>query len=219
MTRRLLYVVLTFMLLAGCATTVPPKDYTNFRIENPRSILIVPVINRSVDVDAPDYFLSTATLPLAERGYYVFPVNIVKRLLEDDGLSDANMVHSADATRVAELFGSDAVLYISIERWDAKYTILTTTVTVQFAYNLKSGKTGETLWEHKETLVYSPQQQNSGNAIVDIFAQLITAAVTKAAPNYVPLARQANGTAINMEHQGLPAGPYHELYNKDQENF
>lgn len=221
MTKRLLpYVVLVFILLTGCATVSPKKDYTNFRLEAPKSILLVPVVNRSVDVDAPDYFLSTATLPIAERGYYVFPVNLVKRLLEDDGLADADLVHSADPTRVAELFGSDAVLYISIERWDAKYMLLSTTVTVQFAYSLKSGKTGETLWEHQETLVYTPQQQNSsGNPLADLIAQAITAAITKAAPNYVPLARQANGNAVNKLHQGLPAGPYHERYNKDMNNF
>jgi hypothetical protein len=106
------------------------KDYSKFRDEDPESILIVPVVNRSADVDAPDYFLSTATLPIAERGYYVFPVNLVKRLLEDDGLSDANIVHSADPTRLRELFGADAILYISIERWDARYAVLSTTVTV-----------------------------------------------------------------------------------------
>ncbi len=221
MTRRsLLYVILAFMLLAGCTATIPKKDYTMFRQEDPSSLLLVPVVNRSMEVDAPDYFLSTATLPLAERGYYVFPVNLVKRLLEDDGLADADLVHSADPTRVAELFGSDAVLYISIERWDARYVVLSTTVTVQFAYCLKSGKTGETLWEHKETMVYTPQQQNSsGNPFADLIAQAITAAITKAAPNYVPLARQANGNAVNRVGQGLPAGPYHEQYNKDIDNF
>ena len=72
-----------------------------------------------VDVTAPDYFLSTVPIPLAERGYYVFPVNLVKRVLEDDGLSDAVLVHSADPKRLAALFGADAVLYVTIERWDA----------------------------------------------------------------------------------------------------
>jgi hypothetical protein len=206
--------------LACCVASIPKKDYTKFRTEDPRSILIVPVVNRSVDVDAPDYFLSTATLPPAERGYYIFPVNLIKRLLEDDGLSDANLVHSADPTRVAELFGADAVLYISILQWDAKYMVLSTNVTVQFAYSLKSGKTGETLWEHAETMVYSPQQQqSSGSPLADLIAQLVSAAITKAVPNYVPLARQANANAVIRPGQGLPAGPYHEKYNMDKDQF
>ena len=214
------FIASCLILLTGCVASIPKKDYTKFRTEDPRSILIVPVVNRSVDVDAPDYFLSTATLPPAERGYYIFPVNLVKRLLEDDGLSDADLVHSADPTRVAELFGADAVLYISILQWNAKYLVLSTTVTVQFAYSLKSGKTGETLWEHAETMVYSSQQQDSSvNPLVNLIAQLVSAAVTKAAPNYVPLARQANANAAIRPHQGLPTGPYHEKYNKDMDQF
>lgn len=221
MTKKFLFfIALCLILLTGCVAAIPKKDYTKFRTEDPRSILIVPVVNRSIDVDAPDYFLSTATLPLAERGYYIFPVNLIKRLLEDDGLSDADLVHSADPTRVAELFGADAILYISILQWDAKYLVFSTTVTVQFAYSLKSGKTGETLWENTETMVYSPQQQqSSGNPFADLIAQVVSAAVTKAAPNYVPLARQANANAVARPGQGLPAGPYHENYNKDKDQF
>ena len=72
----------------------------------PRSILVVPVVNNSVDVTAGDYFLSTVPVPLAERGYYVFPVNLVKRLLEDDGLADASLVHGAQTDCLAALFGA-----------------------------------------------------------------------------------------------------------------
>ena len=61
------------------------KDYTKFNAASPHSILIVPVVNKSVDVTAPDYFLSTIAVPVAEQGYYVFPVNLVKRVLEDTG--------------------------------------------------------------------------------------------------------------------------------------
>jgi len=127
---------------AGCLSSPPRYDYTQFRTEGPRSILVVPVINKSIDVNAPDYFLATIATPLAERGYYVFPVNMVKSVLADDGLSDANLVHAGDPRRLGELFGTDAVMYISIERWDAKYVVLATTVTVELNYSLKSAHSG-----------------------------------------------------------------------------
>lgn len=211
---------LSLLLMTSCATVpLQISDYSKFRNEDPQSILIVPVVNRSADVDAPDYFLSTATLPIAERGYYVFPVNLVKRLLEDDGLSDADLVHSADPTRLRELFGTDAILYISIERWDARYAVLSTTVTVEFKYILKSGKTGEVLWENSEMMTYTPQSQSSGNLLADLIAQAVSAAVTKAAPNYIPLAKQANEIAVTKPHRGIPAGPYDDKYKKDVEQF
>jgi hypothetical protein len=198
-------------LMTGCATLPPAEsdyDYSAFRTAAPRSILIVPVVNNSVDVDASDYFLSAISKPVAERGYYVFPVNMVKRVMEEDGLADANMVHSADPTRLAELFGADAVLYVSIERWDAQYAVLTTSVTVDFKYVLKDGDTGMELWSTDQRIVYQPQSGGTGNLIGDLIYSAVQAAATKANPNYLPLARQANASAVVETHHGLPAGPY-----------
>ncbi len=101
---------------SGCATAPPAKDLTRLVAARPRSILVVPVVNNSVDVTAADSFLSTVPVPLAERGYYVFPVNLVKRLLEDDGLADASLVHGAPTEKLAALFGADAVLYVTIQK-------------------------------------------------------------------------------------------------------
>ncbi|MEW6612619.1 MAG: DUF799 domain-containing protein [Pseudomonadota bacterium] len=207
------------LLTTGCATTPPSNDYTQFRQADPRSILVVPVVNRSVDINAPDYFLSTITRPVAERGYYVFPVNLTKHLLEDDGLSDADLVHEADPKRVAELFGADSVLYITIDRWDAKYVLLSTTVTVKFNYSLKSAKTGEEIWHSSETMVYQPQNNSTGNPLGDLIAAAVSAAITKAAPNYIPLAQQANALAVARPHRGLPAGPHSAVYKKDMNLF
>jgi hypothetical protein len=204
--------------LTGCVNAPKKADYTQFRTENPRSILVVPVINKSVDVNAPDYFLSTIAQPLAERGYYVFPLNMVKSVMADDGLSDANLVHSGDPRRLGELFGADAVMYISIERWDAKYVVLATTVTVELTYIIKSTHTGEQIWSNHQQIVYNPQSQ-SGGGLAGLIANAITAAIAKAAPNYMPLARQANAQAIDLKGTGLPAGPYDGLFGKDKSDY
>ena len=206
------------MAMTGCANAPRKSDFTQFRSENPSSILVVPAINKSVDVNAPDYFLATISRPLAERGYYVFPVNMVRSVLADDGLSDANLVHAGDPHRLGELFGTDSVMYISIERWDAKYIVLSTTVTVELNYRLKSTKTGAELWKNHQIMVYQPQNNNSGG-LAGLIADAIAAAITKAAPNYVPLAQQANGLAINTKGTGLPAGPHDALHMKDTVDF
>jgi hypothetical protein len=202
------FIIILVVSLLGCVTT-KPYDFSKFNAAKPKSILIVPIVNRSVEVTAPDYCLSTITIPLAERGYYVFPVNMVKRLLEDDGLSDANLVHNASVEKLANLFGADAVLYVTINQWDAKYMVLTSQVTVDLSYVIKDAKTGESLWEHNEKMVYVPQNQSSGNAIADLIVMAVNAAVTRAAPNYIPLARQANNKAFGLRPgQGIPPGPY-----------
>jgi uncharacterized protein YdeI (YjbR/CyaY-like superfamily) len=125
-------------------------DYSQLRQEDPHSILVIPATNKSVDVNAPDYFLATISQPLANRGYYVFPVNMVRSVMADDGLSDADMVHASDPRRLGQLFGADAIMYISIERWEAKYVVLSTKVTVELDYTLKSAKTGSVLWTNHQ---------------------------------------------------------------------
>jgi hypothetical protein len=199
-------------LAAGCATA-PTRDYTKFVAAQPRSILVVPVMNKSVSLTAGDYFLTTIPIPIAERGYYVFPVNLVKRLLEDEGLSDPGLVHGADPSRLASLFGADAILYIAIEEWSAKYLLVQTNVTVGLSYVLKDGKTGTVIWEDHERVV-----QASDDAGAGLIGALINAAVTRASPNYMPLARQANARAMKYPGPGFPAGPYRpEEYRKDVE--
>ncbi len=219
-TSRLYAALAVLLILSGCASKpLVHKDYAEFRKANPHSILIVPVVNRSVDVDAPDYFLSTIARPIAERGYYVFPVNLIKRVMEDDGLSDANLVHGSDTVRLATLFGADSVLYISIERWDSKYAVLATVTTVELNYTLKSGTSGQQLWQHQERLAYDPAAGQSQGGIAGLIAKAVVAAIEKAKPNYIPLARQANGLAVYRNGQGLPAGPLDPQYQKDQQEF
>lgn len=203
---RCILAVFLIALVSGCATV--PKDISKFQAANPRSILIIPVANRSVDVTAPEYFLSTISIPLAEKGYYVFPVNMVKRMLEDDGLSDADMVHNSPTPKLSSLFGADAVLYVVIEQWDAKYLVFTTQVTVALTYTIKDGKTGDTLWEDKEKMVYQPQSQDTGHPLANLVVMAVQAAITKAAPNYMPLAQQANARAFMYPGPGIPPGPY-----------
>ncbi len=201
-------------LLAGCVT-VPTPDYSKFLAASPRSILVVPVVNNTVNVEAANYFLSTIPVPLAERGYYVFPVNLVKRLLEDDGLSDASLVHAADPVRLAALFGADSVLYVTVQRWEAQYIVVSTTVTVEFTYLIKDGKTGDTLWEDHRISTYSSGSGGGQGGAASLIAAIVNAAVTKASPNYMPLARQANDQAMGPHGRGFPVGPYRAEYGKD----
>lgn len=218
--RSLMAFALVLAVLSGCATHQPiHKDYSAFRSADPRSVLVVPVISRSVDVDAPDYFLSTITQPIAERGYYVFPVNLIKRVMEDDGMGDANLVHGSDTRRLAELFGADAVMYVVIERWDSQYAVFSTTTTVEMRYTMKSGKTGDELWTHTEKMAYDPAAQQSQGGLPGLIAKAVVAALEKAKPNYIPLARTVNGVSVVRAGQGLPAGPYDAQYRADQQQF
>lgn len=220
MSLRLTATLVATLAATACAAAPTPYDYSVFRSEGPRSILVVPALNNTVSIEAPESFLSTVSRPFAERGYYVFPAHMVKSLLEQDGLSDAGLVHAADARRLDRLFGCDAVLYIAIQKWESQYAIFATSTNVAFDYTLKSCKTGAELWSNTQALSYRPQQSNSGNPLADLIASALVAALEKAAPNYMPLALQSNMLAFNEAGFGIPAGPYlPEHFQKDLEAF
>jgi len=208
MNRRLLLLAGAALLISGCATTPPePYDFSAFQSAAPRSILVVPAVNESLDVDAPNYVLSTLPRPLAEKGYYVFPVHTTKFILEQEGFYEGEQVHSQPPELLAQLFDADAVLYVTINRWDAQYAVLSTTVTVHFTYRMVA-RDGTEIWQAEQAMVYQPQNSSSGSPLADLIAAAVSAAVTRAAPNYMPLTRQANEQVLNLGPRAIPSGPY-----------
>jgi hypothetical protein len=199
--------VLVVAFLMGCVAQPVKQDMSAFHAAAPRSILIVPTINKSLDVDAPNYVLSTLPVPLAEKGYYIFPVNTTKYVLEQEGMYEADRIHQQSTESLAKLFGADAVLYVTINRWDATYALIVTTVTVDFDYRMVS-KDGTEIWKEHKTMAYSPQNNNSGSPIAMIITAVISAAITRAAPDYMPLTQQANQQVFILGQNALPDGPY-----------
>ena len=195
--------------MGGCAANkVAEKDMSAFRAAAPRSILVVPAVNKSLDVDAPNYMLSALTVPLAEKGYYVFPVNTTKVVLQQEGFYEGEQVRAQPTPVLAKLFGADAVLYVTINRWDAQYAVIAATVTVEFEYRLVY-KDGTEIWSAQQRLQYTPQNNNTGGgALGALVAAVVSAAMTRAAPNYMPLTRQANNQVLMVGPNALPDGPY-----------
>ncbi len=204
---RITPLALILAVLTGCVAQPVRQDMSAFQAAAPRSILVVPIINKSLDVDAPNYVLAAMPIPISDKGYYVFPVNTTKYVLEQEGYYEGERVHQLPASELAKLFGADAVLYVSINRWDAQYALITTTVTVEFDYRMVS-KDGTEIWKESKRMQYQPQNNNSGSPLATLIVAVVNAAVTRAAPNYMPLTRQANKEVFVSGVNALPDGPY-----------
>ncbi|MEO5971651.1 MAG: GNA1162 family protein [Bdellovibrionia bacterium] len=204
---RNLFWIFIFSLLTGCVTQSVKKDMSAFTTAAPRSILVVPVVNKSLDVDAPNYVLATLPISLADKGYYVFPVNTTKFVLEQEGFYEGDRIHNEPPSALAKLFDADAILYVTIHRWDAKYAIFATTVTVEFEYRMVS-KDGTDIWSEKQKMAYTPQSNSSGSALGSIISAVVSAAISRATPNYMPLTQQANREVFLLSPNALPDGPY-----------
>jgi len=203
------------LLLTGCATT-PKWDYTAFFESHPRSILVVPAGNATTAVDAPEVWSTTATMPLAERGYYVFPVYLTADLLKDLGLTNEGLLAQLEPSRFKEVFGAEAVFFVTIRDWSTKYLVLASNVTVRLSYKLVDTRTGRVLWQGEQRVVR--ESSGGGGGIGGLIAAAVSALATTAI-DYRPLAREANFRVLGAEKRGLPAGPYHPEYQKDYAKY
>ncbi|HHG3257719.1 DUF799 family lipoprotein [Vibrio parahaemolyticus] len=202
-----LFLITCVSLLSACQTTQIERQ-TGFEEINPKSILILPVVNKSVDVDAPLAVYSSLPVMLAEKGYYVYPSNTVKTILEYEGLYEPAEVQALPTNKLADMFGADVFLYVTIEQWDTKYVLISSTTEVEFTYTFKD-REGNTIWEAAKKMEYTPQNSSSGNAIADLIGAIITAAIQRAAPDYMPLTRMANYQVFYTDKATyLPNGPY-----------
>ena len=194
--------------LTGCVTQPTKTDQSALLAAAPRSILVVQTVNQSLDVEAPNYVLAALPIPIAEKGYYVFPVNTTKFVLEQEGFYEAERIHQQPPETLAKLFGSDAVLYVAIKQWDAKFAVFATVVTVDFDYRLVS-KDGVELWKESKRMQYQPQNNNNAaSPMAALLSAVINAAVARAAPDYMPLTQQANQDVFSLGPNALPDGPY-----------
>lgn len=199
----LLLLLAASVLLTGCA--VAPRNW-NENIAPPQSILVVPVANKSLDVDAANAMLTTIPVYLGEKGYYVFPINTTKVILEHEGFYEGERIHAEPVQEIAKLFDADAVLYVTINRWDAQYLVVSTTVTVDLEYRLIS-KDGKQLWGDRQIAKFTPNNDAGGHPLATLIVAVVNSALARAKPNYLPLAKKANEQAFVKGRNALPNGP------------
>jgi hypothetical protein len=209
---RLVAILASALVLAGCQT-VKPYDYTNFRAHPPRSILVLPPLNESTAVEGTYGYLTTVTRPVAERGYYVFPVAVVDQFMKENGLPTANEMQQAPLARIAQITGADAVLFLDLKQYGAHYQVLNSVVIVEVAAKLVDTRTGTVLWEGQG----AAQQASSGsggNILGDLIAAAINQAINKHTDRAHQVSRLANANLFFPEQTGLPYGPYNPKYDQ-----
>lgn len=202
-----------WLLMALCACAAPPvPDYEDFYSERPFTVVVPPVVNQTADAEAPRFFLATITKPLADRGYYVIPVQATAEILASEGLADGGALAAVDPVKLGEYFGADAVLYVTLTAWDTAYLIFSASVTVAAEYRLVSTRTGQMLWStsHDEVITSNP---GGGVGLAGLVSALANAAATAAGTDYVPMVMDCNLRACST----LPSGPYHPLFEQEKE--
>lgn len=208
----LIVLILSFF---GCAPKMITKGekFPLMYEEAPTSILILPPMNESTAAEAKDYYGTTIQEPLSFSGYYVFPYEVTKEILQMEGLYDSELIKDVPLQKFREFFGADAVLFTTVKKWDLAYMVLAATLTVSVDCELKSTKSDQILWKYNGTVVVDLSGGNTGGGLAGLVAKAIVTAISSAMVDYVPHARVANYRALSS----MPYGKYNSEYMKDKQ--
>ena len=204
------------LMLAGCPTQ-PGYDYSAFRESRPRSILVLPPLNDSPDVNATYSMYAQTTLPLAESGYYVLPVTLVDEAFRQNGLTAPADIQQVPLKKLREIFGADAALYIKVTHYGTKYMIISSETRVSAEGKLVDLRSGATLWEGRATASSAEGDNNSGGGALGL---LLKAVITQIADTLSNRGHPIAGiTADRLLSAGRPNGilygPRSPKYLKD----
>ena len=196
-----------FLLCFSCATS-KREQFPEMYSERPLSIVVLPITNNTTAADSSGLYLSTIAEPLSNMGYYVYPIEITNKIFIEQGITSGAELKNVPAQKYRKLFGADAALSVTINKWDTSYFVFGGNVTVDLDCKIISTKTGRVLWS-KYDQISVPIQEDSGNLVVNA----LVVAIKTAAIDYVPIAKRLNKRIFDR----LPAGKYSRDYNQDGE--
>ncbi len=211
-----LFGMLAFAIfLTGCQSTYVTKSeaFPKMYNEQPASILVVPAINNTTAPESTDFITTTLAEPLSYHGFYVAPIELVQSIFQQEGILDGAQLANVDPSVFGEQFGVDAVLFVSINKWQTNYYVVSGNVEVALQYELFSTKTGEKLWFYNDSLVVDTSSNDNSGGVAGLLVNAIATAIKTATTDYVPIAKRVNFMALSS----APVGKYHQQHNKDQQ--
>ena len=196
-------ILLSLLALAGCATP-QSYDYSAFRESKPRSILVLPPQNHTTDIKATNGLYAQVTMPLAESGYYVYPVAVVNETFRQNGVQQPAEIQALPAKKLQQIFGADAALYIDIKEYGTSYLVLSSDTRVTASAKLVDLRTGKLLWEGQAT-ASSQEQEGSGSG--GLVGMLVEAVVSQIANSIADKSYDIAGITSNrLLSAGTPNG-------------
>lgn len=201
--------------LSACQTSKPQAyDYTAFKESNPQSILVLPPLNESPDIKATWGMLTATTFPLSEAGYYVFPVAVAAETFKQNGLINAADIHDVKLDKLREIFGNDAVLYVTVKDYGTRYQVIQSVTSVTAEAKLVDARSGKELWSGSATASDAGNKSNNG-ILAALLGALIDQVVGTLGDKGYDMAQTAGIQLLSPEKtNGILYGPRSPNYQK-----
>ena len=209
--RKMLLPVLAVVLFCSCESAYTRQSqYPKLYEEHPVTLVVMPPINNTTNVEAKDLLYTSISLPLVEAGYYVVSPHLAMELLKAESAYDAEQFIDQDAAVFGRVFGADAVVFSVIDKW-AKVGF---GIETKIHYIVKSTTTNEILFERQCDLYLDLEQKSSNNkSLLGSLIDLAASAIVTATTDHIVAARKCNQYIF----KDIPRGKYSPDYQQDKE--
>ena len=208
--KKFVFLCLAVSIISSCGTTKVSREsqYAKMYEEKPLTLLIMPPINNTTNVEAKEYLYTSISRPLVEAGYYVISPLLAMEVLKAESAYDAELFVNGSLDMFLKFFGADAVIFSEINSWSKKGFGVET----DLRYFIKSTHTGEILFDRRCQLYLDLRIQSGGNTAFSALLDLAMSAINTAATEHIVAARKANYYIF----RDIPRGKY-SLYMQDME--
>lgn len=209
--KRILYFIILCCMTASCgmiSTVTRESQYAKMYEEKPITLLVMPPINNSTNVEAKDLLYTSISRPLVEAGYYVISPLLAMDVLKAESAYDSELFFDAPLTTFQNYFGADAVVFSIIDTWAKKGTGIETKI----RYVIKSAYTNEILFDRSCDLYLDLSIDSGANGLLGALVDLAASAINTAATDHIKAARKANYYILS----DIPRGKYSPDYMLDK---
>jgi hypothetical protein len=151
---------------------------------------------------------------LAEAGYYVYPVALVDQTFKENGMTNPGEMHQAPLAKIREVFGADAVLYITITRYGSSYQVVNSEVAAAANAKLVDTRTGKVLWEGSAAASNAEGRNNNSGLVGLLVAAVVNQVVAHVSGDKLSrdVARTTSYRLLTARPNGLLYGPRSPSY-------
>lgn len=201
--KRLIYFLFACLSFTSCGMmdfVTRESQYAKMYEEKPVTLLVMPPINNSTNVEAKDLLYTSISRPLAEAGYYVISPLLAMDILKAESAYDSENFFDAPLTAFNNYFGADAVVFSIIDSWAKKGLGIQTKI----RYVIKSAYTNEILFDRSCDLYLDLSIDSGSGGALGALIDLAASAINTAATDHIKAARKANYYIL----RDIPRGKY-----------
>ena len=201
--KRLILFAFVCIFVSSCgmlSTVTRESQYSKMYEEKPVTLLVMPPINNSTNVEAKDLLYTSISRPLAEAGYYVVSPLLAMDILKSESAYDSELFFDAPLTMFNNFFGADAVVFSVIDSW-AKQGL---GIHTKIRYVIKSAYTNEILFDRSCDLYLDLSVDSGANGLLGALVDLAASAISTAVTDHIVAARKANYFIM----RDIPRGKY-----------